>query len=195
MGGLELALLQSIGKSMIYLTLAYINQVLDNYLVSKFGRDGGRAVLNNLIDQPGISALSYQNKVVITLINLELNTDGAYCVDDVDDTSAHCYNLEILISANFDDYTESLKYLAACIEFFQDNRFLTRCHSSLLPNDISALKVEVDAGVFGRAHTAWTAPDARHSPSIIYKLRPVALLGNNRMLNDHVGTARMEIFH
>lgn len=152
-------------------------------------------MLNNLIDQPGMSAHSYQNKLIITLINLELTTEGAYSVDDADDTSGYCYNLEILVSANFDDYTESLKFLAACIEFFQDNHFLTRCHSPLLLNDISALKVDVDAGVFGRTTSAWTTPDARYSPSIIYKVRPVALLSNHHMLTDHVGTARVEIFN
>ncbi|RAM67127.1 hypothetical protein RB25_07005 [Herbaspirillum rubrisubalbicans] len=167
---------------MIDTALAFTRQVLEQYLVLHAQQEAGIAVLNGVVDFSGNMPPKNQNKIVITLVNLEYETNKQYYGGmQADGTQLSrinpsvFFNLDILISACFDSYSEALKLLTASISFFQNNVHFTRENSPTLPAGISALKFEIENSPSLKTHNLWTAMGAKYLPSIIYKIRHVAV--------------------
>ncbi len=167
---------------MIDAALIYIGQVVDQYLINHLGLDVSAVVLNNLVDADGSSPAKNQNKIVITLINLEHETAkqfyGGQRRDNgqIDKINPDIYfNLDILISANFDSYDEALKFLTATVYFFQANNSFNRKNSPGLPAGISSLNFEIENSPYAKTHNLWSALGAKYQPSIIYKIRHVCV--------------------
>jgi len=167
---------------MIDVSLAFVRQVLEQYLVTNCGQDTGIVVLNNVVDASGNIPQKNHNKIVITLVNLEFETNKQFYGGMRSDgeqfsrvNPALFFNLDILLSASFDTYTEALKLLTASIGFFQENYNFNRENSPLLPYGMSALKFEIENSPSSQTHNLWTALGAKYLPSIIYKIRHVAV--------------------
>lgn len=167
---------------MIGVSLEYLRKVLDQNLMTNLGIDGSVVVLNNLVDMNGNSPQKNQNKLVVTLVNLEYEVNKQFYGGQRHDAGqisrinpAVCFNLDILISANFDEYSEALKFLTATIGFFQENLSFTRADHPTLPDGISNLKFEIENSPSGKTHNLWTALGAKYLPSIIYKIRHVSV--------------------
>lgn len=170
---------------MIDVSLDYVRKALDQNLITTFGLDGSVVVLNNVVDANGNSPQKNQNKLVVTLVNLEYETSkqfyGGYGSQrwDANQVSrvnpAVCFNLDILISANFDEYTEALKFLTAAIRFFQENLAFTRTNNPTLPEGISALKFEIENTPSTKTYHLWNSLGAKYMPSIVYKIRHVSI--------------------
>jgi len=167
---------------MIDAALIYIEQTLDRYLINHLGLDHSTVILNNLVDGLGNPPSKNQNKIVITLINLEHETSkqfyGGQRRDNgnVDNVNPDVYfNLDILIAANFDAYDEALKFLTATIYFFQANNSFNRKNSPKLPEGIVALNFEIENSPYAKTHNLWSALGAKYQPSIIYKIRHVCV--------------------
>jgi hypothetical protein len=171
---------------MISKALQFTNDSLDQFLRNRFSLDESKVVLNNLIEGNGSLPLINQNKVVISLINVEKETakpffnrnqqlpDGAY--SDVNPSER--YNLVILISANFDDYSETLKFLNAAILFFQINQVLNATTSSAIPAGLNKVEFEIEKITYHQMQSLWTAMGAKYQPSVIYKMRLVTIQGD-----------------
>ena len=168
---------------MIGVSLEYIRKVLDQGLMTHFGMEASVVVLNNLVDMNGNSPQKNQNKLVVTLVNLEYEINKQFYGGQRQDAAqisrtnpAVCFNLDILVSANFDEYSEALKFLTATIGFFQENLSFTRANHPALPQGISALQFEIENSPSGKTHNLWTALGAKYLPSMIYKIRHVSVL-------------------
>lgn len=171
---------------MINKALQFTNDVLDQFLKNKFGLDDSKVVLNNLIDSNGTLPPINQNKVVISLINIEKETakpyyernqrTGAGNFSEIN--PAERYNLNILISSNFDDYSETLRFLNAVILFFQVNVVLDAASFSSIPAGLSRLDFEIEKITYHQMHNLWTAMGAKYQPSVIYKMRLVTIQGD-----------------
>jgi hypothetical protein len=167
---------------MIDVSLGYVTNVLDQYLASCLHTPAGIAIMGNLSGSASGQAENNRNKVVLTLVNLEYETnkqfyggmrrDGDVAVQV--NPAVH-FNLDILISANFDDYAESLKCLSAVISFFQENIAFTRATRPDLPDGISALKFEIENSPSEKMQNLWTALGTNYVPSIVYKLRHISM--------------------
>ncbi len=167
---------------MIDSALIFIQSRLDQYLKNKFGLDESVTVLNNLVDASGSVSQKNQNKVVITLINLEQETSkqfyGGKSRNNTQVTnmmpSVH-FNLDVLFTANFDSYDESLKFLTATVAFIQPDTSFNRKNQPELPIGITALKFEIENSPYEKTHNLWSALGAKYQPSIIYKIRHVSV--------------------
>lgn len=167
---------------MINVALVFIRQVLDGFLTTSFAIPPGIVVLNNLVDANGASPQKNLNSIVITLINLEYETNKQLYGGQRQagnqmnrlNPAIH-FNLDILVSANFDDYNEALKFLAACIGFFQEHQVFTRATNPTLPVGIPALTVEIENSPIAKTHNLWNALGAKYIPSMIYKIRHVGV--------------------
>lgn len=168
---------------MIDVCLEYVRKILDQSLMAAFGLEASVVVLNNVVDVNGGSPQKNQNKLVVTLVNLEYETNKQYYggqqrSDGVQISRVNpavCFNLDILISANFDEYGEALKFLTAAIGFFQEHLSFTRTNNPLLPEGVSMLQFEIENSPSHKAHNLWTALGAKYLPSIIYKIRHVSV--------------------
>ena len=167
---------------MINIALEYVKLSLDQYLINYFDLNSSTVALNSLVDVNGVPLQQNQNKVVITLINLEWETNKKSFggqkreQDQYNQINPSLYfNLDVLISANFDDYAEALKFLTATISFFQGKPTISRTNSPDLPDGLSALKFEIENSSYAKAFELWSALGAKYQPSIIYKIRQVTV--------------------
>ncbi len=167
---------------MIDVSLEYIRKVLNQYLTNRYCVDSNIVVLNNLVMPDGSSPQNNNNKIVMTLVNLEYETSRQFYNDQrVGSTHANLinppvwFNVHILISACFDEYTEALKFLTASIGFFQANALLSRTNYPLLPEGVSALKFEIENSSSHKMENIWMALGAKYLPSIIYKVRQICV--------------------
>lgn len=171
---------------MINKALQFTNDVLDQFLRNRFGLDENKVLLNNLIEANGTLPQINQNKVVISLINIEKETIKPFYVRNQkleNGNYAHVnpserYNLDILISSNFDDYNETLKFLNAVILFFQANAVLDGASFSRIPRGLNKLEFEIEKISYHQMQSLWTAMGAKYQPSVIYKMRLVTLQAN-----------------
>lgn len=167
---------------MIDVALNYVRQILDQHLVARLGIDGSVVVLNSLSNPDSSQTEKNRNKMVITLVNLDYETNRQFYgaqQRDLTSTSqlnpAVYFNLDILVAAHFDDYGEALKILTASIAFFQENAVLDRVNHPGMPEGIPALKFEIENSPFAKSHNLWTTLGVSYLPSIIYKIRHVTV--------------------
>ncbi len=170
---------------MIDVSLAFLTQILDRYLRLQLGLDHALVVLNSLVNADGSVPEKNQNKVVITLINLEYesnrqfyNASLALAQDTARLNPPVIFNLDIIISANFDDYTEALKLISLITAFFQENPGISRSQFPSMPTGLAMLKVEIESSSSHKTHNLWTALGAKYLPSVMYKVRQVRIQGN-----------------
>ena len=169
---------------MINKALIFVKQSLDQYLRNGFGLNESMVILNSLVSSneekmPGIN----QNKMVISLINIEQETLQPFNtrykninVGNYSEVNQEVrFNLDVLFTANFDDYEESLKFLTATVSYFQGNSSLTSATSTNIPEGISKLNLDIETLTYHETHSLWSAMGAKYQPSIIYKLRLVTV--------------------
>jgi hypothetical protein len=170
---------------MINKALQFTSDTLDQFLKNRFALDETRVIMNNLIDSDGRIPAVNKNKVVISLINVERETTKAFNVRNhqlsngsyVNINPAERFNLDILVSANFDDYRETLKFLNAVVLFFQINTSLTVNSSSAIPKGLNKLEFDIEKLTYQQMHSLWTAMGAKYQPSVIYKMRLLTIQG------------------
>jgi len=168
---------------MIQKSLQFTHDVLSQFLTNAFNLDENKVVLNTIIDTDGNIPLQNKNKVVVSLINVERETlkpfygrnqklsNGNYA----EIRPSERYNLDILITSNFDDYSETLKFLNAVILFFQTNTAVDSASFSSMPGGINRLEYDIEKITYHQMHSLWTAMGAKYQPSVIYKMRLLTL--------------------
>lgn len=171
---------------MISQALQFTSDVLDQFLRNRYTLDESKVVLNNLIEGNGSLPQINQNKIVMSLINIEKETakpfysrshkvaNGNYA----DIHPGERYNIDLLVSANFDDYNETLKFLDGALLFFQSHAALTAASYSTMPASLGRLEFEIEKITYHQMQSLWTAMGAKYQPSVIYKMRLVSVQAN-----------------
>jgi hypothetical protein len=167
---------------MIDVSLDFVRQVLDNHLTISMGVESGTVVLNNVSNSGSSEQNANLNKVVLTLVNLEYETNRQFYGGQryngqqvVQVNPALFFNMDVLVSVNFTTYYESLKFLTAVIAFFQENMAFNRHTHPAMPDGLSVLKFEIENSPSEKTHNLWTALGVSYLPSIVYKIRHVSV--------------------
>lgn len=174
----------------------FIQKLLSQYLKNAFSLDQEKIIINGIIDPDGGIPLENNNKIVLSLLNLEQETiqpfvkrnqklaDGNYSAIQPDLR----FNLDLLFTANFDDYNESLKFLNAVLLFFQANPLISNTNNSNLPDGINKLEFDIEKLDYHQMHNLWSAMGAKYQPSVIYKLRLISMNAKETLGFDPVIT-------
>ncbi|MFT3795834.1 DUF4255 domain-containing protein [Flavobacterium sp.] len=164
---------------MLMPALQYTKNVLDQYIRNKFSLDESKVILNNVIDSNGSIPKENENKVVLSLINIERETtkpfyvrnqnlpDGSYA----DVSPAQRFTVDLLLTSNFDDYADTLRFLNAVIQFFQSNPALDAGAFSNIPEGLPRLEFDIEKLNYNEMQGLWTAMGAKYQPSVVYKMR------------------------
>ena len=166
---------------MISSALNFIKQQLDHYLALHFELDESAVAINSLVSLDGTASKKNQNKMVITMVNLEHENNRHFSNTprlpsehgDAEISPAQYFNIDLLFTANFDEYEEALKFLSATIRFFQANTSFNSNTIPGMPEGISRLNFEIENIDFLDTHNLWSAMGAKYQPSIIYKVRHI----------------------
>ena len=172
---------------MITQALQFTSDVLDQYLKNQFSPDESKVSLNNLIDPDGTVPLINQNKLVLSLINIDNETSRPYYIrtEKTQDGQfsninlSERFNLYILFSSNFDDYKEGLKFLNAAILFFQVHTCLDVATYPQMPGELNKLEFDIEKITYHQMHSLWTSMGAKYQPSVIYRMRLITIKGTD----------------
>jgi hypothetical protein len=172
---------------MINKALQFTRDVLDQFIRNRYGIEENKVILNTLIEANGNIPQVNQNKVVMSLINIEKETLKPFYnktsqriagANYAELNPSERYNLDLLISSSFDDYGETLKFLNTVILFFQINPMIDASAYSTIPAGLHKLEYEIEKIGYHQMHSLWTAMGAKYQPSVIYKVRLITIQGN-----------------
>lgn len=172
---------------MIEQALQFTSKTLNQFIKNKFNLDENKVLINPIIDQKGDVPLENQNKIILSLIHIEQETTKQFYNRTQQTASGnyvkkpltHRYNLYTLVTPNFDNYSETLKFLDASISFFQNNPMIDATTNSNIPEELNRLEFELQKGEnYMQMQNLWTALGAKYQPSIIYKIRLVTIVSD-----------------
>jgi hypothetical protein len=171
---------------MINKALQLTCEVLNQFLRNRFSLDESKVLLNNLIDSNGSLPQNNKNKVVFSLINIEKETAKPFYVrtqnaikgNYADISPEERYNLYVLVSSNFDEYGETLKFLNAVILFFQAHPLLDAAAFPDITGGLHKLEFEIEKITYHQMQSLWTAMGAKYQPSVIYQMRLITIQAN-----------------
>lgn len=144
----------------------------------KFQLMENKAILGTILNESGSVPEGNRDKVLVTLVNLEQETNYQYInfqkaggKNNYQLNYPFNFNMDILITALFSDYNESLKFLSEAIYFFQAKNLFNHENSPGLDSRIKQLSFEVIKLSYHEAHSLWTALGAKYMPSVLFKVR------------------------
>lgn len=159
----------------------FLLDALNAHIYRQYKLPEDRVVLSNLVDPSGSPESTAQNKVVMSLVNMEhesvaTNMD-AYRANGNGGFGRFSpplsLNVFLMFAANFTgkNYADGLGYLNSVIGFFQDNTVFDRQNSPQLDSRIQRLQLEfVNLKAHDLSHI-WGALGSKYVPSVVYKMR------------------------
>lgn len=167
---------------MIEGTILFIEESLNAYLQDKMNFKEVRVISSNLVEQDGSIAIKDENRVVITLVDLDQETSikNANRLDITPGGAAKTVlppvnlNLFIMFSCFFtsDNYKKGLEYLSNIILFFQGRPLFTnKSYPQLNKYGIEKLSFEIYHPDYQARNNMWTILGMKYLPSIIYKVK------------------------
>jgi hypothetical protein len=167
---------------MIDVALTFLVSELNAFLEARTGSSEGGAVLCRLVEDGGKVAIP-QTKIGAALINIEedralkspvptTTLAGGRHVTLQPDVKL---NLSLLFAANFTSYTLALQQLSWVVTFFQAHPGFSRERQPGLDPRIERLTVELQSLTFDQVNQVWAAVGGKQLPSVVYRVRVVAL--------------------
>lgn len=163
---------------MIQPALSFTSNCLNQFIQNKFGLKETKVTINNLSDPDGSIPSKNQNKLILSLINVSKESTRPFYNSNqsksnsnyVNKSKTERYNLHLLLSSNFDNYDESLKFLNAGIGFFQLYAKIDKTNFSRIPEGCEKIEFEMENLDFHQVHSLWTSMGTKYQPSVIYKM-------------------------
>lgn len=165
--------------------LLFITNFLNRNLKMNFGLTEDIVVAGSLINLDGSVTKNIENKVVISVINIEqenaLKNIGGYIPGGqggFGKVNPPIYlNLYLLISANYnsENYSEALKTLSAVISLFQSTDVFSSADFPDLDSSIDRLTFEIFNLPIQELSHIWSGIGAKYVPSMMYKVRMIGI--------------------
>jgi hypothetical protein len=124
-------------------------------------------------------AIREENKVIITLVNVERETIKNN--NAVPNTSQPVnINLYLMLSAYFSavNYPEALRFLSFVIGYVQQKNVFTRSNTPQLDSNITKLVLEMENLSTEKMNNVWATLGAKYMPSVMYKMRMLTIDGS-----------------
>ena len=171
---------------MIFETLSFLSSEVNKFLNLKLGSvTDARLKIGNIsraLDESFSGPNSLGGKAILSLVNIEEDRIFRKQENFRKTATGTIYqspplylNLYILFAVNKSEYDDTLKWLAAIIQFFQHQHVFTQSsHPSLNPQ-IHKLVVELHSLNFEQINHLWGTLGGKYLPSVLYKVRQITL--------------------
>jgi len=169
---------------MIQEALSCLAEEMNIYFRNKLKINEDKAVVSGILNADGSIAIREENKVIITLVNVERETVKNNNV--VPNTSQPVnINLYVLLSAYFSavNYPEALRFLSFVIGYVQQKNVFTRSNTPQLDSNINKLVLEMENLSTEKMNNVWAALGAKYMPSVMYKMRMLTIDGS--VIREH----------
>jgi hypothetical protein len=153
-----------------------------------FGLNEDVVVVSNILEQDGTVATHVNNKIVVSLVNIEkesvqLNQSRAVASGGmrnvVTNPPVH-FNLYLMFASYFSgsNYQEGLKFISNTISYLQGQNVFDQQNSPGLDRNINKLVMDIENLDINDLSNLWGILSGRYLPSVLYKLRMVAVDAN-----------------
>lgn len=162
---------------MIYEALTCVADELNDYFKSKHKINEDKVVLSALVNQDGTIAIQGENKIVLTMINLEKETARAGSQKSLGSLNQGDLplnvNLYVLFSSYFtgNNYPEALRFLSFILSYFNNKNSFTSSNTPALHPRIEKLTFEIVDLNPDTLSNMWSTLGAKYLPSVVYKIR------------------------
>ncbi|MEM7660356.1 MAG: DUF4255 domain-containing protein [Bacteroidota bacterium] len=157
---------------MIHQVLPIIVGELNDFFQHRFDSPEDRVVMANIVNQDGTVAIEGENKVVVSLINVERDGSNQMAGTGGPNPPVHI-NLYVLFAAYFNNnnYIEALKFISGVIGFFQGKNTFNHHNTPIYPSEASQIRMEIVNIDFRELSNLWASLGAKYIPSVIYRMR------------------------
>jgi hypothetical protein len=167
---------------MLDVALDFLVRNVNAWLALRTGEDFGKLEASRIVDDGGKWTIT-TNCIGVALINIE---EERILRSQLPETTLvngrHVIlqpelklNLHLLFAANFTKYDEALKYIALVLTYFQSHVSFTQAVYPGLDPRIERLNVELQSLTYDQLNQVWAFVGSKQLPSMIYKVRMVAL--------------------
>lgn len=170
-------------KMMLRDTLNFVRDSLSRYLTLKFDLMEPKVVVNRVLDKEGMPHELNMNKVVISLLHMDLEREQKTARQDAPQASGESppsqlyqnARLNLLVSSSFSNYDESLKFLEAALQFFHSYSSKSQGSLSSLPEGINKVEFEVERSGYFKIQLIWGGMNTQYQPSFLLNVRVEAV--------------------
>lgn len=163
---------------MIYEALTCLAEELNGFFKLKLSITEEKIVLSGLMNADGTVAIPGENKVVITLVNVEKETlqkvpSKAVTNSFGNQNAPLQINVYVLFSAYFssNNYEESLRFISFIMAYFQGKNVFTKSNTPAMDSRLEKLSVEIVDLSMDALSNLWSLLGAKYMPSVLYKIR------------------------
>lgn len=161
---------------MIFESIHFLSVQMNQYFRNKLHINEDVVVVSNLINQDGSIAIKGENKIIISLINIQHNPtlknnfrlehEQSLKKDNKIDL-----NLSLLFSCYFpNNYGESLNFISSVINYLQSNYLFSNKNSIDMPPEIDEITLTMVNYNLEELNNLWGTFGAKYMPSVVYKL-------------------------
>ena len=173
---------------MIDTAINHIANNVNQQLMRSFGLNEDVVVVANLLEQDGSVATHVNNKIVLSLVNIEKETaavvqhraGGSSAMRSIVSNPPLHFNLYLMFASYFsgNNYQEGLKFISQTISFFQGQSVFDQQNSPDLDRNIDKLVMDIHNLSITDLSNLWGVLSGRYLPSVLYKLRMVTVDAN-----------------
>lgn len=164
---------------MIQEALSCLTDEINLYFRSKLKINEDKAVLSGILSADGSVAIREENKIIITLVNVEKEAiNGNNALPNV--AVPLNINLYVLFSAYFSagNYSEALRFLSFVMGYLQQKNVFSRSNTPQMDSHIVKLVFEMENLSTERMNNLWASLGAKYMPSVLYKMRMLTIDGS-----------------
>lgn len=173
---------------MIDAAINHIASCVNQKLMRSFGLNEDVVVVSNILEQDGTIATHVNNKIVLSLVNIEKES-AAMSQQSVAASSAlravvtsppvH-FNLYLMFASYFSgsNYQEGLKFISSTIGYFQGQSVFDQHNSPGLDRNINKLVLDIYNLDITDLSNLWGVLSGKYLPSVLYKMRMVTVDAN-----------------
>ena len=173
---------------MIDAAINHIASSTNKYLMRAFDLDEDVVVVSNILEQDGTVATHIDNKIVVSLINIEKDSfplaqqnSSVSSTSRMPDTNLPMhFNLYLMFASYFSgsNYQEGLKFLSNTICNFQGQNVFDHQNSPGLDRNIDKLVLDIQNLSMDDLSNLWGILSGKYLPSVLYKVRMVSYDAN-----------------
>lgn len=161
-------------------TLGFLLDQLNGHLGTRYPSSEPHAVLASLANLDGTVPANIENKLIVTLVNLERESAAAGTGPQLRPENGGFarlhpslnLNLYLLVSASFgSNYQEALKLLSAVLGYFQGKPVFTAGSGTAFPRGLEKLTLEMVNLDMQSLNHLWGNLGGKYLPSVLYKAR------------------------
>lgn len=170
---------------MIFEALSCLADEMNVHFRNKLNLNEEKVVLSAIMNQDGTIAIQGENKVVITLVNIEKEPVIANRLplgrSQENSSQPVSINLYVLFSCYFSggNYAEALRFISFVISFLQEKNVFTSANTPKLDSAIEKLSFEMESPGAEKLNNIWATLGAKYMPSVLYKMRMLSFDGYN----------------